>query len=253
MKKFDKILNLILPLIAIGAILIVWAVMAKMVGSSYILPNVSETFFEFLMLFSSTKFYLAFLYTLLRSFIAFILSFVVAGILAFLAFKSKRAERVVITITSIVRALPTIAIVVPILFWTDGDDQITPVIVTMLVVMPTTYTQILNALKSIDKTVVEAGMVDGADRKRLFFKVEFPQILPSVFMTVGSGISLNFKLMVAAEVLSATIISLGNMLNLANYSAEIAKMMALVITAILFGIICEVIFKKISDRVGNWK
>ena len=58
---------------------------------------------------------------------------------------------------------------------------------------------------------------------------------------------------IAAEVLSATVESLGNMLNLANYSAQIAKMMALVISAILFGIICEFIFKKISDKVGEWK
>lgn len=251
MRKFDKALNLILPLITVGAILIVWAVMAKIVGSSYILPSVSETLVEFIALFSNASFYIAFSLTLLRSLIAFILSFIFAGVLAFLAFKSKKAERVVITITSIIRALPTIAIVLLLLFWTNS--QVAPVIVTMLVVMPTTYTQLLNALKSIDKTVVEAGMVDGANRRKLFLNVEFPQILPSVFMTIGSGISLNFKLMVAAEVLSATVKSLGNMLNLANYSAEIAKMMALVLTAILFGIICELIFKKISDKVGEWK
>lgn len=253
MKKLDRILNLILPILTIGAILILWAVMANAVGSEYILPSVSKTFTEFFALFKNSSFYLAFLLTIARSLIAFVLSFIIAAIFAVLAFKNKKSERVVLTITSIIRALPTVAIVVPVLFWTDGNDQVTPVIVTMLVVMPTTYTQLLNALKSIDKTVVEAGMVDGADRKKLFFKVEFPQILPSVCMTIGSGISINFKLMVAAEVLSATVRSLGNMLNLANYSGEIAKMMALVITAIIFGIICEFAFKKLADKLGSWR
>lgn len=251
MKKIDKIINLILPVLTVGAILILWAVMANAVGSEYILPSVSKTFTEFFALFQNGSFYLAFLLTIVRSLIAFILSFIIATIFAVLAFKSKKAERVVITITSIIRALPTVAIVLLLLFWTNS--QVAPVIVTMLVVMPTTYTQLLNALKSIDKTVVEAGMVDGADRKKLFLKVEFPQILPSVCMTIGSGISLNFKLMVAAEVLSATVRSLGNMLNLANYSGEIAKMMALVMMAIIFGIICEFAFKKLADKLGNWR
>ncbi len=251
MKKIDKILNVLLPILTVVAILLIWSVMASAVGSEYILPSVSKALVAFIDLFKSASFYVAFFSTVLRSVIGFILSFIISAVFAFLAFKNKKAERVIITVTSVIRALPTVAIVLLLLFWTSS--KIAPVIVTMLVVMPTTYTQLFNALNSIDKTVVEAGMVDGADRKKLFFRVEFPQIAPEVCLTVGSGLSLNFKLMVAAEVLSATVKSLGNMLNLANYSGEIAHMMALVITAIIFGIICEFVFKKISDRIGNWK
>ena len=251
MKKLDKALHLILPLLTVGAILIIWAVMAKMVGSKYILPSVSETVAEFFALFKNSSFYLSFLSTVLRSVIAFLLSFIIASVFAILAFKSKRAERVVLTIISIIRALPTVAIVLLLLFWTN--TQVAPVIVTMLVVMPTTYTQLLNALKSIDKTVVEAGAVDGADRKKLFFKVEFPQILPSVCMTVGSGLSLNFKLMVAAEVLAATVNSIGYQLTYNNYNLEIATMIALVLIIVIVAVLVELVFSLLSKKVGKWK
>ncbi len=244
MKKTDKILNLVLPLITIGCIILVWSVSAKVIGSEYILPSVTDTMRAFFGLFIDKKFYLNFSLTLLRSLIAFIVSFVLAGLCAFFAYKSKRVERVTLTIMSVLRALPTVAIVLLLLFWTNS--QVAPVIVTMLVVMPTTYTHLKSAFSLIDKSVIEAGMVDGANKSQTLLKIELPLLAPAVYSAIGSGVSLNFKLMVAAEVLSATVKSLGSMLNTAKYDYELALMLAMVIAVVAFGIIVETIFNKIS-------
>ena len=251
MRKRDKILNLILPVITIGCILIFWSISAKIVGSEYILPNLTDTFRALVSLFLDKKFYVAFSLTLLRSFIAFAVSFCIALVLAFVAYKYKKAERVVLTIMSVLRALPTVAIVLLLLFWTNS--QVAPVVVTMLVVTPTTYTHLKSAFSLIDKSVIEAGMVDGANKKQALLKIEFPQIAPAVYSAIGSGISLNFKLMVAAEVLSATVKSLGNMLNDAKFNYDIASMLAMVMAVVVFGIIVEAVFNKISKRSGEWQ
>ena len=251
MKKRDKLINLMLPIITIGAILLIWSVMALMVDSEYILPSVSDTFSALISLFKDKNFYLAFSLTLLRSLIAFISSFIIAGFCAFLAYKTKRLERVILTVMSVLRALPTVAIVLLLLFWTNS--QVAPVIVTMLVVLPTTYTHLNSAFCSIDRRVVEASMVDGANSRQTLLKIELPQIAPSVYSAIGSGISLNFKLMVAAEVLSATLKSLGNMLNNAKFSFDIALMLAMVIFAVIFGIVIEAVFNKISKKSGEWR
>lgn len=244
MNKKDKLINLILPLITIGCILLIWSAMAIKINSKYILPSVADTFSAFIKLFDDKKFYIAFFLTLLRSLIAFIISFIFSGVGAIIAHKKKTLERVILTIMSILRALPTIAVVLLLLFWTNS--QVAPVIVTMLVVTPTTYTQLKNALDSTDRAIFEAGMVDGANKVQAFIKIELPQILPSLYNAIGSGISLNFKLMVAAEVLSVTVKSLGSLLNDAKYNFDIASMLAMVMLAVLFGIIIEAIFNKIS-------
>ena len=218
MIKKDKILNLILPIVTIGCILLIWSVMAIVVDSEYILPTVAQTFSVLINLFADGEFYLAFSLTLLRSLIAFAFSFIIASSCALISHRSKRAERVVLTVISILRALPTIAIVLLLLFWTNS--QIAPVVVTMLVVLPTIYTHVKSAFESVDKRSVEASLVDGAGKFQSFIKVELPQIAPAIYSAIGSGISLNFKLMVAAEVLSATIRSLGGLLNDAKYSFQ---------------------------------
>ena len=46
--------------------------------------------------------------------------------------------------------------------------------------------------------------MDGAGWFNTFIRIEVPQIAPDLFSVIGSGLALNFKLMVAAEVLTAT-------------------------------------------------
>ena len=123
----------------------------------------------------------------------------------------------------------------------------------MLVVMPTSYTHIKGAIDGVNKITLEAAMVDGAGRKELFFKIELPQIAPDLCSITGSGIALNFKLMVAAEVLSTTVKSLGTMLNMASYSFEVATILALTVVVLILGLIVEFIFNALSKKAGEWK
>ena len=248
-NKREKILNLILPILSIAAILLLWTVAAILVDSEYILPSIRETFSALKILLGSGEFYFALFSTFLRSLVAFLVSFVLSSALAILATSNTGAERIISPIIAIIRALPTIAIVLLLLFWTNS--KIAPVIVTMLVVLPTLYTNIKNALETVDKTTVEAGMVDGADKKQGFIKIRLPQALPSIYSAMGGGLSLNLKLMVAAEVLAATANSLGYLLNTSKVYFEIATMLAIVVITVIIGCVIEGVFNRLSKKAAE--
>ncbi len=250
MKKINKLFNLILPIFTIVFLLIVWQGVAKAYDNEYIVPTIESTLKELGLLFGEKKFYIALGATLLRSVIAFLLSFFVSAILAYCGAKRLWAEKLILPIISITRTLPTIAIAWLLLFWTD--NQVAPVVITMLVVLPTSYTQIKGALEFVNKNTLEAGKVDGAGWWKLFFKIELPQIAPELYSVIGSGLALNFKLMVAAEVLSATLKSLGNMINLAT-PFEVAKVLALTMVVLILGLIVEFLFNKLSKKSANWQ
>ena len=250
MKKINKLLNLILPILTIVFLLIVWQGVAKAYNNEYIVPTIKNTLNELGLLFGEKKFYIALSQTLIRSIIAFLLSFLISFVLAYLASKRLWAEKLILPIISITRTLPTIAIAWLLLFWTN--NQIAPVVITMLVVLPTSYTQIKGALEFINKNTLEAGRVDGAGFISLFFKIELPQIAPEIYSVIGSGLALNFKLMVAAEVLSATLKSLGNMINLAS-PFEVARTLALTLVVLIIGLIVEFLFNKLSKKSANWQ
>ncbi len=249
--KVNRWLNVILPVISIVAVVALWAIASLITGSEYILPSVSQTAMAFFGLWGSGKFYLALLMTFLRSIIAFVMSFVIAFVLAFFAKKSDKVERLLAPIISVIRALPTIAIVLLLLFWTNSF--VAPVVVTMLVVLPTTYTGARNVLDGVDEGVIEMCKVFNVDKKQVFYKVQLAQITPPALKLIGSGLSLNLKLMVAAEVLSATVKSIGNMLNFASYNAEVANMLALVLVVVILGVAIEGLFNILSRKAGAWK
>lgn len=250
MKKLNKTVNLILPIITIGFLLIVWSSVAVAENNEYVVPTVEKTMQELVKLFGEKKFYTALSFTLLRSVIAFLLSFLVSSVLAYFSSKRLWAERIILPIISITRTLPTIAISWLLLFWTD--NQIAPVVITMLVVLPTSYTQIKSALDAVNKTSIEAGKVDGAGWFNTFIRIEMPQIAPDLFSVIGSGLALNFKLMVAAEVLTATVKSLGNMINLAS-PFEVARTLALSIVVLVLGLLVEFLFNMLSKKSASWR
>lgn len=251
MKKTNDLLNIILPIITLLALLVFWQVASVIIGSEYILPSLSQTAVALFNLFKSGEFYIALSFTLIRSLIAFALSFVVAFFLAFAVYKRPLVAKIVNPIISVIRALPTIAVILLLLFWTNS--KVAPIIVTMLVVLPTAYTNLSNAFEEIEKGAVEASRVDGANEKQVFSFIVFPLIAPAFYKAVGSGISLNFKLMVAAEVLAQTAKSLGYLLNTSKVYFEIAQMMALVLVSVVFGVIFEQIFNRISFKAGGWR
>ena len=76
MNKKSKLLNLILPLITVLCILVIWSVASYSIGSEYILPSVKDTLDALILLLAEQSFYVAFFLTLLRSVIAFVLSFI---------------------------------------------------------------------------------------------------------------------------------------------------------------------------------
>ena len=249
MKKLNKIFNLILPIITICFLLIVWSIIAVVENNEYVVPTVEKTLREFIKLFGEKKFYIALLLTLRRSVMAFLLSFLISAVLAYLSSKRLWAERIILPIISITRTLPTLAIAWLFMFWAE---EFSPILITMLVVLPTSYTQIKGALDGVNKTSIEAGRVDGAGWFNTFIKIEVPQIAPDLFSVIGSGLALNFKLMVAAEVLTSTTKSLGNMINLAT-PFFVARIFALSIVVILLGLVVEFLFNMLSKKSAIWR
>lgn len=244
--KTTRLLNLILPIITVFAVLLLWTVAARAVGSEYILPSVWLTAKALVNVLGEGEFYAALGGTLIRSLISFGLSFSIAFVLALASEKLKYAERIIAPVVGIIRALPTVAVVLLLLFWTNS--LIAPVIVTMLVVLPTSYTQLKSAFEAVDKSVVEAGRVDGAKESEVFFYLELSLIKSSALRAAGGGISLNFKLMVAAEVLAQTANSIGYILNTAKVYFEIARMLAVVTVAVFFGVVAEAFFNKLAKK-----
>ena len=243
-KNREKILNIACPILSVAAILLLWSAAAFAADSEYILPTVGQTLSAAFSLFKSGEFYAAAGRTFLRAVIAFVCSFFAAFALAFFSYKKTTFRKIVAPFIKVIRA-----VVLLLLCWTSSE--IAPVIVTMLVVLPALYTELFNAFCGIDREVIEMCSVFGVPKKVVLFSVEIPQILPSALYSAGAGLSLNLKLMVAAEVIAQTAVSLGYLLNKSKVYFEIADMLAIVAFAVITGAAIESAFGAIAKKAGK--
>ena len=90
--------------------------------------------------------------------------------------------------------------------------------------------------------------VFGVSGKKRLKKVVFPQIAPEFISAAGAGLTLNLKLMVAAEVLSQTARSMGYLLNTSKIYFEISAMLALVLVTVVTGLMIEWAFAFMAKK-----
>lgn len=250
-EKKDKLINISVSVLTVLFIFLFWTVAAAAIDSKLILPDVYETLSAFGKLFKDGDFYVSLISTLFRTLIAFAASFLLAFLFSVSVEKFKRAKYAVEPLIAICRALPTVAVVLLLLFWTNS--KVAPVIVSMLVVLPTVYTNCIAAFGAVDKDALTMCRLYKVPKYPIVKKVIVPQMTPQMLYAVGAGFSLNLKLMVAAEVLAATGKSLGNKLNYYNYNLMTAEMLAVVVITVIIGLTVELIFNALSKKAGKWQ
>lgn len=249
LNKCNKVLNLILPIATILVILLVWLVGALLIKEAIILPTPKSTFTRMFELLGEGNFWRNLIGTMLRSLVAFVVSFILGLSLAICVKFSKFSRPIIKIIVSILRAMPTIAVILLLLLWTNS--KVASVVVTMLVVLPTVFSAMQDALSKIDGDIIAMLKLYNVSKKEMFIKYILPIIMPSTIRTIGSGLALNIKLIVASEVIAGTARSIGNMMTEAKIYFETAELFAIVIFMIIISVTIELVFAKIAEKVGG--
>ena len=142
------------------------------------------------------------------------------------------------------------AILVLILIYTDRTTA--PIIVASLVLFPMMYAQFSTSFDMIDDGIIKATKVFNLSKKDKLFKVYLPLIAPSVLSHTGSNLSFAIKLIISAEVMAYTFTSIGGMMESANATLDISRLMALTLVAVLLGLLVELIFNIIYMCSFKW-
>ncbi len=234
MKTFNKYG---LPIISIVIIVYIGYIASILIGNELILPSPTAVFIEFVNLLKSKTFYLEVLMNLWRSFYGFLLSFLLSVVLTVIMGLNEVTERLFKPIVTIMRAIPTIAIILWVLMIFKSD--VSPVAISFIVIFPILYSALTTAVGSRDKKLDDVIKVYGIKKSDAIFKIILPDVGERSIPQIASTFAFNVKLIVAGEALSYTKLSLGKEMNIANANFETAKLLALTIAVILLSVILE--------------
>lgn len=216
---------------------LVWIIAHLIVRNDYVLPSFWETLKACGRLFAEAAFWRAFGNTLLRTLWAFLLSFVLGVGFALAASFHGYVRAFFAPIISALRTVPTMAIILMLLIWTN--PRITPVIVTLLVLFPSFYAATLSALDEVNGEYSALARAFDVPAGKRILKMYLPLSAPAVLGQAGAIFSMGLKITISGEVLSNTFRSLGGLMQEAKMFVDMPSLMALTLVSVLLGFVLE--------------
>jgi len=224
-------------LLSLLFLLIVWSVVCLIVGNEYLVPDLIQTLKVAMNLLGETSFWRAVLSTITRSLIAFASSFIIGGGFAVLAYVFPRFEKFFSPIISFFRSLPTMAVLLIIMLW--SNSSIAPIIVAGLVLTPMCYASVYSSLVRVDKELIEMSVVYRVPMIKRIKRLYLPSALPSVCGYGARNLSFALKLVVSAEIMSNTFQSIGGEMQFSALYDKTPLLFALTLFVFLSGYLLE--------------
>ena len=246
-----KVLNKFAPLFAILIVIIVWHIVAVCVGIPIIVPTPRQTVVKMIEAFTANSFLKGVVNSLWRTLLSFSIAFIMATGLAVLASLSSFFEKFLYPLIVFVRATPTMSIIFLCLIW--FSTTLSPMIVATAVIFPTVYASVFTAIKSCDEKLIEMSRVYNVPTKVMVFKLYLPYVSDKIFSDAVNALSLNLKLIIAAEALAATADSLGRLMQNAKANLETATLFAYTVAAILLSYLLELLLKSLRQLFRRLK
>ena len=189
----------------IGIILIIllWIIISSCISNNtMIFPNPLVTLKETFRLLGKSFTYKCILQSILRTFIGFIGSFILALILGVIAGNFNFIRRILSPFFSVLKTIPTASLVFLFLVLVGAKNA--PIIMVEIICLPIIYEAVVRGFENIDINITRAAIMDGASFFKKLFFVNIPMISPYIFVGIVSSFSLSFKIEIMAEVISGT-------------------------------------------------
>lgn len=236
-KVIEICSNFFYPMLALAIVLAVWAICAKTYGNPLVLPAPDVTLREFFKLFSTNLFWISIGWSLLRTILCFAISFLLALLFATLGNLWIPLHKTLSPIITILRAAPTVAIILILYAFTANNNL--AIVVGFLIAFPIMYSAFYSAISNVDKDLLEMANVYKVKGMDKIFSIYLPSITPTLFDNSKSTLSLTFKVVVAAEILTSIPKSIGERIKYESNIFDIEYLLAWTIASIVLAFILE--------------
>lgn len=250
-KIFGRLKNLIFPLAAFALILAVWAIAATVADLPLVLPTPGATFASLLGLLGNAGYWQAVGLSLFRALRSFLYAVALGAVLSVVAASSGIAEKLLDPIVSVLRSVPTMSVILIAILWLGS--KIAPVLIAFLITFPLLYQGFLDALKSVDRGILEMADVYRVGKKDKIFRIYLPAVSEGALSVIKSTVSLSLKIIIASEVMAQTRQSIGLYMQRAMVTFETAELIAWTVVAVAFSYLLELTVGLIKKAVVRWK
>ncbi len=202
----EKVQMALWGIIGLMSILLIWQISVMVTSLGRIMPEPIEVVKSFLI--SSIKpvgrytLLQHMLFSLLRVFVGFSLSGVSGIILGIAMGRSKTINSIASPIFNMVRPIPGVAWIPLAILW-FGIGETTKYFIIFMGGFAQVVVNTMSGARKVDKTLVGAARMLGANKRQEFFRIVIPSSVPYIFAGLQISLSTSWMAVLAAEMVSS--------------------------------------------------
>lgn len=220
-----------IPALGIATIVAVWWIVAKLIGSSIIVPTPIETVGSLFAEFRDPAYYRSILATLIRTSCGFAVALILGAAWGLAAGLSRSVDRFLRPALVLIRATPVIALILLALIWFHAS--IAPALVTFLMVLPVVTENIRSGVRESSGSLLEMARVYRFGRWTTVRHIVIPSLRPYLVASAHAGFGMAYKVAVAAEAIIQPPFGLGSGMQEARFYLDTPRIIALTITVVV--------------------
>jgi NitT/TauT family transport system permease protein len=238
-----RINNKVFSFVSIIVLFVVWQFYSIKVNNEILMPYPKDVVKSLINILSNIESYKVILYSVFRVIFALSISFVLGTIFGMISGLNEKAMFALKPIITSIRTLPVISIIIVVLI--IFGNNITLYIVILLLLFPIIYQSVLDGVKNIDSLLLDALKLEADFTNFNSFKlVYFPLSIPHIKTALIDSIGLGFKVLVVAEYIAQTNLSIGKTIYMHKVNLEFSDVFAWTLMLLVFVLLFEWIVEK---------
>jgi len=247
----DKKKRLLISSVSCIALVIVWEIASVALNASVILPSPFEVAASVVRLFASPAFLKNVGSTVLRAVFSFLIIFIAGSVAGTAAGLHPALDAVLSPFVTLLKATPVMSVILLAFIWFSTGAV--PVFAAFLMAFPVMYVQVLNGSQRLDAKLMQMCSVYGITGRKYLLNFVIPSLVPSYVTGAKQSLSMIWKVVIAAEVLTVPSSGIGRSLQLSQVRLDTASVFAWTIIAVVLTFAGDSLFnliirKKLSGR-----
>ncbi len=241
-KRTDSYISILSSFVLI----LLWHLGALSLNAPIILPTPYEVFSQLMGIFSpdlATNL----IYTVLRALESFILIVCTGALTGILAAKYPIFNKIINPLVTVFKATPVMSVILLAFIWLRTGAV--PVFSAFLMAFPIMFVQTMAGYNNIDKKLLHMCDIYAINGKERVKHLIIPSVLPAIITGAKQTLSMVWKVVIAAEVLTLPKHGIGKALQLAQIQLETSKVFAWTIVAIILTALNDALFNLVLNQL----
>lgn len=224
----------------------IWEICARLINHSYLLPTVAKTLSALWKIISSKSFFSAVLLSIVRVLSGLIIGTVLAVILAALSYRFEIIKLIFSPLVSVVKSTPIASVII--LLWIMLNGDMLAIFISVLMVLPIVWQNLVDGYASIDKELLEVCHVFNFPYKKRLKVLIIPSLIKYFIPAIITSVGLAWKAVISAEIIAYVNNSIGQYINDSKYNFDSPSVFAWTLIVIIFSLLLEKLTKYLLAR-----